>query len=87
MVIIEPMQKLKTDKSGLNTLAARKLVSDSYYHEYQASEAALNSEIEYCFFEAELLEQGWSKTIFDQAIHFWKVGMKSRMEARIANGN
>ena len=75
MAIITPLQKLQADKTGLNALATKKLVSDSYVYEFLAAEQSLNQEIEYCFMEAELLEQGWSKTIFEQAINFWRINL------------
>ena len=69
------MQKLQADKTGLNVLANKKLVSDSYVYDFLSAEASLNGEIEYCFVEAELMEQGWSKTIFEQAINFWRISL------------
>jgi len=81
MAIIEPMRKLQVDRTGLNVLANRKLVSDEYYLEFLASERTLNSEIEYCFREADQLEDGWSKTIFEQAISFWRMSLRQNPAA------
>jgi len=78
MAMIEPMRKLQVDRTGLNILANRKLVSDEYYIEFQSSERALNSEFEYCFRESDLLEEGWSKTIFEQAISFWRMTLQKQ---------
>ena len=81
MAIIEPMRKLQVDRTGLNQLASKKLISDEYVAEFVASERVLNSEFEYCFREADSLESGWSKTIFEQAIKFWQIGIMKQMEA------
>ena len=83
IAVIEPLQKLQIDRSGLHVLAGRKLISDEYYNDFQHSEKLLNSEIEYCFMEAEYIEQGWSKTIFETAINFWRLSM--RQAADLAN--
>jgi len=82
MAVIEPMRKLQVDRTGLNVLANRKLVSDEYYYEFLASERALNSEIEYCF-RSHRLEEGWSRSIFEQAIGFWKMNLMKNHAAAV----
>ena len=81
MAIIDPMRKLQNDRTGLNVLAGRKLISEDYFIEFLSSERALNSEIEYCFREADMLEAGWSKVIFEQAINFWRMNLAKQNPA------
>jgi hypothetical protein len=78
MACIDPIRKLQADKQGLPALAQRKLVSEEYLESFTQAERTLNEEFELIMSEADALESNWSKTIFSQAVQFWRLEQEKK---------
>ena len=82
---IEPLKKIKADRQGIPALAEKKLISDEYFASFSQAERTLNEEIELILEQSDLLEPGWNKTIFNQAVQFWRLEIeKQKMMAAAA---
>ncbi|KAI9141512.1 Sec62/63 complex, subunit Sec66, partial [Paraphysoderma sedebokerense] len=58
---------LREDRSTLSLLLRNGAIGDDLWQEFLAAEQELNEEIMECVNEAEELESGWGKTLFQQA--------------------
>jgi hypothetical protein len=86
MAVIEPLRSIQADRKGIPALAQRKLVSEEFLASFVQTERTLNEEIELVLEQADLIEPDWSKSIFTQAVNFWRLEMEQkRMTQQAAN--
>lgn len=70
MAVIPLVTHIQKESAGMNKLYAQSMCSVKQWQSYQAAENLVSSEVEEVRAEAEDIEQGWSRSIWSQAMQY-----------------